>query len=113
MSLKELTWENHKKAERKKFASVLMSGDIEPELYFKYLTNQFLMYSVLEQKIDLESLGLNDIRRSSLILQDMMELGFHTGDVNNYSLPVAKDYIQYISTMTSEQLIPHMYVRHF
>jgi len=34
MSLKELTWENHKSAERKKFASILMSGDIDPLLYY-------------------------------------------------------------------------------
>ena len=48
MNLKELTWENHKNAERKKFASVLMSGKITPKLYYRYLTNQFYMYNILE-----------------------------------------------------------------
>ena len=40
MSLKELTWENHKSAERKEFASILMSGSIDPFLYYKYLYKQ-------------------------------------------------------------------------
>ena len=74
MNLKELTWENHKNAERKQFASLLMSGNISPELYFKYLSNQFLMYSVLEQKVDLDGLGISGIRRAPSILEDMSEL---------------------------------------
>ena len=116
MNLKELTWENHKNAERKEFASLLMSGNISPELYFKYLSNQFLMYSVLEQKVDLDGLGISGIRRAPSILEDMSELQRDHKlmyEENNHACSVTKDYIQYVATKTSEQLVPHIYVRHF
>ena len=34
-TLKELTWEHHKEAERQEFVKILMSGKINPELYAK------------------------------------------------------------------------------
>ena len=76
MNLKELTWENHKKAERREFASILMSGKIEPELYYRYLTNQFYMYNILEA--GLRTCGLPTsywgVFRASRIRLDMQEL---------------------------------------
>ena len=47
-TLKELTWEHHKEAERQKFVKVLMSGKIIPEIYAIYLANQHKTYDVLE-----------------------------------------------------------------
>ena len=35
-NLKELTWEHHKNAERQEFASLMMSGKINPDLYATY-----------------------------------------------------------------------------
>ena len=37
MSLKELTWEHHKRAERQDFVKVLMSGEIDPRLYATFI----------------------------------------------------------------------------
>ena len=37
MSLKDLTMEHHKDAERQDFVKVLMSGNINPDLYATYL----------------------------------------------------------------------------
>ena len=69
MNLKELTWENHKSAERKKFASVLMSGKITPKLYYRYLTNQFYMYNILEARLRnlAPELGSTDVFRAEAI----------------------------------------------
>ena len=39
MSLKELTIDQHRNAERQKFASVLMSGSIPKQSYLRYLIN--------------------------------------------------------------------------
>ena len=79
MSLKELTWENHKSAERKKFAGILMSGSIDPFLYYKYLTNQYYMYVTLESKLPLNRLEIADIRRAGLMRMDLLELELKYG----------------------------------
>ena len=47
MSLKDLTWDHHKNAERQEFVKVLMSGKINPELYATYLWNQHKKYDYL------------------------------------------------------------------
>jgi heme oxygenase len=120
MSLKELTWENHKSAERKKFAGILMSGSIDPFLYYKYLTNQYYMYVTLESKLPLNKLEIADIRRAGLMRMDLLELELKYGfDKDKY--PQAdlltrstKDYLSYCESKEKpEDLIPHMYVRHF
>ena len=48
MSLKELTMQEHRNAERQAFAAVLMSGEINPRTYYFYLLNQHACYSALE-----------------------------------------------------------------
>lgn len=88
MNLKELTWENHKSAERKKFAKTLMSGSIDPALYYKYLTNQFYSYVALEYKLPLSLLGLEDIRRANLMRDDLQELEQTYGFVFDGNLPL-------------------------
>ena len=37
LDIKELVWEEHKNAERQEFVKILMSGEINPELYAIYL----------------------------------------------------------------------------
>ena len=51
MSLKDLTWDHHKNAERQEFVKVLMSGKINPELYATYLWNQHKKYDLLDDVI--------------------------------------------------------------
>ena len=45
-TLKELTWEHHKEAERQHFVKVLMSGKILEEVYAVYLYNQHQAYNI-------------------------------------------------------------------
>ena len=118
MNLKELTWENHKAAERKKFASVLMSGKIDPALYHRYLVNQFYNYVALEYKMPLVELGLSGIARSELISDDIIELENLYGlDRSNVLISQStKDYAEYCEDLYDNDrdgLIAHMYVRHF
>ena len=119
MNLKELTWENHKKAERKEFAKILMSGKIPTRLYYQYLLNQFVIYSALEES--LRNVGfdesLHTVFRSSAIAKDLEELEYtHSFTPEEKDiLPVSKEYQKYIDTIKEdkEALISHMYVRHF
>ena len=119
MNLKELTWENHKSAERKEFASILMRGSIEPYMYYNYLNNQFHNYLALESKLPLEKLGLSNIARTGLIREDIQELesvyGFES-DFGDITASTA-EYKEHVEMLRREQdtdgLIAHMYVRHF
>jgi len=118
VNLKELTWENHKSAERKKFASTLMSGSIDPFLYYRYLTNQFYNYVALEYKLPLVELGLTSIARSSLIRDDLQELEHMHGFVFDPEIITksTQEYASYTENLfenNKEGLIAHMYVRHF
>lgn len=114
MSLKELTAENHKCAERKKFAKTLMSGSIDPALYYKYLTNQFYSYAMLEHRLPLFELGIENIRRANLIRDDLQELETTYGFVYSGALITrsTQEYITYCEN-ANISFIPHMYVRHF
>ena len=46
MSLKELTYEHHRNAERQQFVKVLMSGSIDPKLYATFMYNQHQQYNI-------------------------------------------------------------------
>lgn len=121
MNLKELTWENHKNAERKKFASVLMSGKITPKLYYRYLTNQFYMYNILEARLRnlAPELGSTGVFRAEAIRCDMQELEDEHGFVFDPKLlsTVTSEYANHIENLNMNEdvdgLIAHMYVRHF
>jgi len=117
MSLKELTWENHKKAERKEFASVLMSGNISPELYYKYLTNQFYCYNILEQCLREKGFPENKhkVFRAQAIKEDLQELEEEYGlvfDPLNLT-PSQITYSYHVQNLEYPDLLAHMYVRHF
>lgn len=112
-NLKELTKDLHHNAERKAFAKLLLSGKITPELYHRYLYNQFHAYQSLESKIDFT--GIENIVRYKKIRDDINELEnlFNITNIN----PICnstKDYIRYIESINEQpRLIAHMYVRHF
>lgn len=114
MSLKELTHEAHKNAERQQFVKTLMSGSIDPLLYARYLKNQHPMYELLEVFSMMHGLldGLPDMRRAKLIHEDYMELW---GDNPPPELcPVVKQYLDHIMSIKDDpkKLMAHLYVRH-
>lgn len=121
MSLKELTWDNHKKAERKKFASILMSGNISPDLYHKYLVNQFHNYLALEGALEALEFPeeLSDVYRVERMrddiqeLETMYQLKFDANILTQSTIEYA-DWVDELRARGDLQgLIAHMYVRHF
>jgi hypothetical protein len=69
MSLKELTWEHHKNAERQEFVKELMGGEITNERYATYLFNQHPAYNTLEMLGMMHGLfdGVPELRRAPRI----------------------------------------------
>lgn len=115
MSLKELTYEQHKRAETRPFVKVLFSGDINPKLYATYLKNQHPCYEILELCAMPHGL-LNDmpeIRRAPVILADFLEL-WGNDPAEPKMCPVVDDYIKHILSIKDDpkKLMAHIYVRH-
>jgi len=115
MSLKELTFEHHRNAERQEFVKVLMGGNIDPKLYATFLYNQYVDYNILET-VAMASGVLNDlpdIRRAPKILEDYTELW---GDTVNppKQLASGKEYADHIMSIAGDpdKLMAHIYTRH-
>jgi heme oxygenase len=116
MSLKDLTWEKHKSAERQDFVRVMFSGNIDPAFYATFLANQHPCYEILEVNAMLHRLvlGMPDIRRAPAILADVQELWTDT-ETKPKIVPVVNEYIKHIMTLSAndpEKLMAHIYVRH-
>lgn len=115
MSLKELTYEHHRNAERQQFVKVLMSGHIDPKLYATFMYNQHQQYNILEVHAMAHGLlnGLMDIRRAPNIWADYEEL-WEDHDNPPQLLSVTKKYADHIMSIKedSQKLFAHMYTRH-
>ena len=114
-TLKELTWEHHKEAERQEFVKILMSGKINPELYANYLFNQHQCYNMLEPLAMAE--GLLDkfpmIRRAPEIKKDFDELWTYSHKPE--IMQSTEKYVRYCTEVLRdcpEKIMAHIYVRH-
>jgi heme oxygenase len=112
-NLKELTWEHHKAAERCGFVKILLSGNINPELYATYLWNQYLKYSELEEQANKYHLlnNLHGIERKEKIYSDFLELW------EKKEIPVqlksTTDFISHIRKIKNKShIFAHVYVMH-
>ena len=92
MSLKEATWEAHKRAEATEFSQLLLSGNISKDLYANYLYQMLLVYNGLERYAGLVGLlkDLEGIERSHAIYQDFIELARSVYITNDQRFAVKK-----------------------
>jgi heme oxygenase len=114
-NLKELTWEHHKNAERQEFVKVLMSGDIDKELYARYLYNQFPCYELLEVMSSRFQLfnTFPEALRCKKILADYLEL-WPADKEPPEVCESTKKYIMHMKEIMDDpnKLMAHVYVRH-
>lgn len=117
MSLKELTHEKHRAAERTAFSKLLISGDITKEKYAEYLYQLVLVYNGLEGVAKSLNLleDLPDIERTHKIYQDVVELAGidHSISWNESTI----DYYKYLMNLVNDpdaknKVMAHLYVRH-
>ena len=115
--LKELTWENHQKAERTDHARKLLKG-MTPEEYHRYLYNQYVQYAALESIALSEGVleGIEHICRAKAITQDLAELEEEYNIERNVNLlcPTVAQYVGHVMGLEeSDDILAHIYVRHF
>jgi heme oxygenase len=106
MGLREETAEKHRIAEQKEFNQRMFRGELTKEEYVNYLTQQSLIFNQIEFGNNLPS---DSLRRSEKITEDLKELK----EQENYIvLPSTIEYVNYISDLTEEQLLPHIYLNY-
>jgi|AntAceMinimDraft_11_1070367.scaffolds.fasta_scaffold10593_4 heme oxygenase len=115
--LKDLTWENHQKAERTEHARKLLKG-MTPVEYHRYIYNQYVQYAALESVAGNKGVltGIEDICRAAAIRNDIEELETTYNIQRNIDLlcPTASSYIAYVMDLDeTHDILAHLYVRHF
>jgi heme oxygenase len=116
MSLRELTSEKHKDAERQEFVKILLSGKIHPDFYAAFLANQYHIYYQLEAMSNLydQLKGLPDIKRARSIIADFNEI-WSDAEKRPPIVPVVNEYSRYLTELSKtdpSKLFAHIYVRH-
>tara|TARA_B100000927_G_scaffold254937_1_gene221440 strand:- start:119 stop:658 length:540 start_codon:yes stop_codon:yes gene_type:complete len=115
VSLKELTYEHHRNAERQKFVKTLMGGSIPPKVYAEFLYNQYVAYNILEVCAMAEGVlnDLPDVRRAPKILEDFQELWGKDAEPPKPK-PSIQKYVDHIMSIKEdpEKLMAHIYTRH-
>ena len=113
-TIKELTWEHHKNAERQQFVKVLMSGSIDPKLYATFLFNQHPCYNILEAIATGHGLldGIFEVKRATKIHEDFLELW--PDESKPKLLKCTDEYMKHIRSIMDDQdkIMAHVYVRH-
>jgi heme oxygenase len=115
MSLRELTAEKHKDAERQAFVKELLGGSITEERYATFLYNLHPVYNVLEMFAIANGLlaDILEVRRAPKIQADYQELWKKSTAPK--LCPTVPKYMKYIKdelANDSDRLMAHLYVRH-
>ncbi len=110
-NLKELTWEEHKNAERQAFVKELMGG-ISKQRYADFLHALHPQYHLLESFAKLHN--LLDVEIAPNIYADFHELCEQLEDYKPTEYPVVKEYMDHIMSIKDDphKLMAHIYVRH-
>lgn len=115
MSLKELTKENHARAEGTAFMKAVFDLSLPMELWRDYTYQKQLWYKEIETKAAEMGLltDLTGIERAELIKNDYQEMmKDRLGDYHTYR-GVTKDYVLYIRNLREpDDVMAHLYTWH-
>jgi heme oxygenase len=113
-SLREAIHDLHHVAENTRFTKLLLSGNITPEAYSRFLQNLSPIYSLLEGYAVRSGLvtDISGILRAHLIRQDISELNCERADLSN-TVALYLEHIDYIAKHNPRLLLAHLYIRHF
>lgn len=112
MSLKELTKDNHERAEQTAFMKAVFKGQLPIEFWADFTAQKYHIYQAIENTASAAGLleGLAGIERATLLLEDYREM--------NGTDPVAhlmtQEYVNYIISLKDfpERVMAHLYTWH-
>jgi heme oxygenase len=106
MELKEATAELHSKAEKMEFNQRMFRGELSTDEYVKYLYQQVSIFDAIES----DELPHPSLARTDKVKEDILELK-STFNIMNI-LPITLAYSHYLSTLTKEDRLPHVYLNY-
>jgi heme oxygenase len=106
MGLREATAELHSKAEKMEFNQRMFRGELSTDEYVKYLYQQVSIFDAIE----LDELPHPSLARTDKVKEDILELSSQL-DIMNI-LPISLAYSHYLSTLTKEARLPHVYLNY-
>lgn len=106
-TLKELTHDNHVKAEAHAFTKLLLSGKISKGIYATFLANQLLQYQTLEYCAKHLLDTIPGLARSELIMQDVLDL-----DEPVIFFDITAEYCNHVKQLDDHGLLAHIYTKH-
>jgi heme oxygenase len=115
-NLKELTAQQHKRAEGSGFIQRMLKRQMTNYEYYVFMSNQLMSYYVLEACATKKGIfnGIEEIKRSLKIAQDVSEFEAEHGFKPVKPLKSTSKYMEYIENIStdSDRLLAHIYVRH-
>lgn len=106
MGLREATAELHSKAEKMEFNQRMFRGELSNDEYLKYLYQQLSIFDAIEA----DELPHSSLNRVDKVREDILELNSRF-DIMNI-LPITTAYSHYVSTLTKEERLPHVYLNY-
>lgn len=106
-TLRELIKDKHDQAEQHVFTKLLLSGNIEPDIYSTFLANQLLQYKYLEDAAKHIMDSIPGLARADLIFQDLIDL-----DEPVVIFDTTNEYCDHIQNLDDTGLLAHIYVKH-
>jgi heme oxygenase len=107
MSLKELTADKHKQAERMPFNVRMFKGELSKKEYVHYLIQQASIFHIIEQK----GVPHKSLLRLKRVFEDIEELLPDVKDVLS-TLEVTEGYEKYLQSLSDDDLLPHIYLHY-
>jgi len=114
MSLKELTWDSHQKAEETPFMKAVFAKTMPQELWIDWTYQKWLFYGAIEGAAGANRLlgDLPDLRRAFYLFMDYNEMNV---DRKKHDFrPIAIDYYNYIISISKDpnKVMAHLYTWH-
>ena len=114
MSLKELTWESHQKAEETPFMKAVFAKTMPQDLWIDWTYQKWLFYGAIEGAAGANRLlgDLPDLRRAFYLFMDYNEM--NTERKKHEFRPIVIDYYNYIISIANNpnKVMAHLYTWH-
>ena len=114
MSLKELTWDSHQKAEETPFMKAVFAKTMPQDLWIDWTYQKWLFYGAIEGAAGANRLlgDLPDLRRAFYLFMDYNEM--NTERKKHEFRPIVVDYYNYIISIANDpnKVMAHLYTWH-
>lgn len=107
LPLKEATSVKHKEAERMPFNVRMFRGLLSKDQYLLYLNQQLQIFQAIES-VGLPHTGLSRVAPVQADIEELKAQGFHAEGALNST----KEYAEYLSALSSEEILPHVYLNY-